>query len=198
MTKVLISGGAILWIILLLSVLALAVLLERVYKVVLFENNKASLRIKNFIREGNLEAATNYVASSKGYLSRALSTVLMNSEDSLEVIKEKVSRVIITTSMDLEKNLWFVRVVMNLAPVLGLLGTVTGMMKIFAGLSSTSINQAQFSAGLSEALVTTAAGLVALVPLSLIYGFIEKRMDRILLDMEASSLEVASIIKGDE
>ena len=122
----------------------------------------------------------------------------MNSEDSLEVIKEKVSRVIITTSMDLEKNLWFVRVVMNLAPVLGLLGTVTGMMKIFAGLSSTSINQAQFSAGLSEALVTTAAGLVALVPLSLIYGFIEKRIDRILLDMEASSLEVASIIKGDE
>lgn len=193
----LMNGGMVLWSILALSVFALAILLERMYKLINLENIREAAILKSLMREGNLAAINERLEKSRTHISKGVSLVLNSSEQNVNLIKEKINRLILSISLELEKNLWFVRVIMYITPILGLLGTVTGMMKVFASLSYSNINHSQFSLGISEALITTAAGLASLIPLSILYGFVEKKIDKILLELESSSLEAMTIMKGD-
>jgi biopolymer transport protein ExbB len=190
------KGGIVLVMIVILSIIAFAIIIERFYKIVRFENKKNADKVRSLIRSGDIATAFEYATKNRSCLSLSLAIVLNNTHITIEALKEKVNKLIINTNDELENNLWFVRVAMNLAPLLGLLGTVTGMIKVFSYLSLNSVDPSDFALGISEALITTAAGLLVLVPLTILYGYLERKIEKILVDLETAALEAISIVKG--
>lgn len=201
MKDLIIKGGPIMVVILALSILALTLVIERIYYLSLYESEnieKIKNEIINFLNRHDLNGAKAYIVSKKSSVSSILNYILNHSGEPKDVIVDKINEALIKRASLLEKNLWLINLVMQVAPLLGLLGTVTGMIKVFNVISiEGNADPSLLSGGIAEALLTTAAGLFVVVPLSLIYGYMVNKIDRILGEMESTSLEVLHMIKGD-
>ena len=96
----------------------------------------------------------------------------------------------------LEKNMWLLSMSAQLSPLVGLLGTVTGMIVAFKVISETGTGDPKALAnGISQALITTAAGLIVAVPSVFAYNFLNKKIDTVLNSIEKSSVEIINIIR---
>ena len=99
----------------------------------------------------------------------------------------------------LERFLPILRTIATIAPLLGLLGTVTGMIKVFQTLSIVGVSQAQdLSGGISEALLTTAAGLTVAIPTIIVFHLFENKVEKILLRVEKALVELNMMIRGED
>ena len=109
-----------------------------------------------------------------------------------EAVEERGSR----EARILEKNVGILSTIANLSPLLGLLGTVSGMIKIFNALSlQATAATAPLAAGIAEALITTAAGLCVAIPALVCYRFLRERVNSIISDMEESSIKIVELIE---
>lgn len=201
MLSILVRGGLALWLIIAISVLAFAAILERLHHLYINENvNLYTVRaeVKKFIQRGDFDGAKAYCSSRKDSVSIMLSYILENYNVEKSILEDKIKEMIMDRALVLDRNMWLISSAVDLAPLMGLLGTVTGMIKVFNVISMDGAGDPHIlSNGISEALITTAAGLMVVLPLSFIYSYLSNRVETILGIVEQTSLEFLHLVKGE-
>ena len=207
MLKYLIDGGIFMWVILLASVSGLAVIIEKMYTF-LSKEKKLSENEKNqlykALRTGNKEEILKLCKDKTDSVSKSVTKIVSNMDinfDELDnshrqVIEGIISESILEQTTELEKGMSLLGTVVNAAPQLGLLGTVTGMIAAFSALTRNGTSTAKIVAGgISEALYTTAFGLIVAIPALVFYNYFNRRIDVIVAEMERAALQFLSRVK---
>ena len=207
MLKYLIDGGIFMWVILLASISGLAVIIEKMYTF-LSKEKKLSENEKNqlykALRTGNREEILKLCKDKTDSVSKSVSKIISNMDinfDELDnshrqVIEGIISESILEQTTELEKGMSLLGTVVNAAPQLGLLGTVTGMIAAFSALTRNGTSTAKIVAGgISEALYTTAFGLIVAIPALVFYNYFNRRIDVIVAEMERAALQFLSRVK---
>ena len=197
------SGGPLMYVILLLAILGLAVVLERIFYLMIKETKdieSVKEEILKAIKEDDIREAIEICAMHKGSAAKVLRAILIEVyyDDDVEVslLEEKAREVALEELPKLEKNMWLLSMSAQLSPLVGLLGTVTGMIVAFKVISETGTGDPKALAnGISQALITTAAGLIVAVPSVFAYNFLNKKIDTVLNSIEKSSVEIINIIR---
>lgn len=207
MLKYLIDGGIFMWVILLASISGLAVIIEKMYTF-LSKEKKLSENEKNqlykALRTGNKEEILKLCKDKTDSVSKSVTKIVSNMDinfDKLDnshrqVIEGIISESILEQTTELEKGMSLLGTVVNAAPQLGLLGTVTGMIAAFSALTRNGTSTAKIVAGgISEALYTTAFGLIVAIPALVFYNYFNRRIDVIVAEMERAALQFLSRVK---
>ena len=207
MLKYLFDGGIFMWVILLASISGLAVIIEKMYTFLLKEK-KLSENEKNqlykALRTGNREEILKLCKDKTDSVSKSVTKIVSNTDinfDELDnshrqVIEGIISESILEQTTELEKGMSLLGTVVNAAPQLGLLGTVTGMIAAFSALTRNGTSTAKIVAGgISEALYTTAFGLIVAIPALVFYNYFNRRIDVIVAEMERAALQFLSRVK---
>jgi biopolymer transport protein ExbB len=176
------KGGIFIYPIIMGTIWAAVLLIERAifyYQTAKGLNGEA-IYIENSLKKSGIEPTISYLKSKKGLIPRVVSVALINHHLPLHRIEEKMDVELIRQLPAYSRYLNLLATLSALMPVLGLLGTVTGMISTFAFIKLQGTGDAQAMAGgISEALVTTQAGLVASIPIILGHLFISEKMKRI-------------------
>src|SRR3712207_526170 len=196
-------GGLLMWFIFALGVLGLYAILERtIYFMIREKNSIANLnkKLKDMLEKNRIKEAIVYLNSNKSSSARVLQAILIygykENKKSLEALEEKGKEVAIQQLRHLERNMWLISVAAHVAPLVGLLGTVTGMIKAFQAVALHGTGDpAVLAKGISEALYTTAGGLVVAIPAMILYNYYNKKIDSIISDMEQSSTELLNYFR---
>ena len=207
MLKYLFDGGIFMWVILLASISGLAVIIEKMYTF-LSKEKKLSENEKNqlykALRTGNREEILKLCKDKTDSVSKSVTKIVSNMDinfDELDnshrqVIEGIISESILEQTTELEKGMSLLGTVVNAAPQLGLLGTVTGMIAAFSVLTRNGTSTAKIVAGgISEALYTTAFGLIVAIPALVFYNYFNRRIDVIVAEMERAALQFLSRVK---
>ena len=208
MLKYLFDGGIFMWVILLASISGLAVIIEKMYTF-LSKEKKLSENEKNqlykALRTANKEEILKLCKDKTDSVSKSVTKIVSNMDinfDELDnshrqVIEGIISESILEQTTELEKGMSLLGTVVNAAPQLGLLGTVTGMIAAFSALTRNGTSTAKIVAGgISEALYTTAFGLIVVIPALVFYNYFNRRIDVIVAEMERAALQFLSRVKN--
>lgn len=202
MLDILDKGGIILWIILGLSILAAAIIIERLlfFKRIRVDEDKLFVRIKGALAKKHYDEALSICDNNVSPLT-GLMKVGINHRDQPEIIQKEVLKDAARQEIpQLERFLTPLGTIAHISPLLGLLGTVTGNIKSFGILGGgTALGDPSVLAkGISEALITTAAGLIVSIPAVIFYNYLAKKVENILINMENQVNEMILLLKGTE
>ena len=207
MLKYLFDGGIFMWVILLASVSGLAVIIEKMYTFLSKEKKLSEIeknQLYKALRTGNKEEILKLCKDKTDSVSKSVTKIVSNMDinfDELDnshrqVIEGIISESILEQTTELEKGMSLLGTVVNAAPQLGLLGTVTGMIAAFSALTRNGTSTAKIVAGgISEALYTTAFGLIVAIPALVFYNYFNRRIDVIVAEMERAALQFLSRVK---
>ena len=201
------SGGPVLIAILLISMYALYLFFERLFKLSKerMDVDRLMVRVNAAVRERNLEMALIACENHGGPIARVLKAALTRLPYGRAAVEAAFQEATLGEEQRLTKGLRSLGTVAQIAPLLGLLGTVTGMIIAFSEISQQGTgNPAALADGIGQALVTTAAGLIVAIPALIGYNYLSSRVDNILLEIErrreelmGNVVEVVSGRKGD-
>lgn len=197
MLDVFLKGGFIMWPILLCSIFGLAIIVERFYYLQRISPPKISLlgRVKGLLKEEKPLEALRLCENLNNPIAHILAVGIHIRKRSLED-KERCFKLAGSKLLRaMEKNLRGLAVIANIATLLGLLGTVTGMIQVFMKIESLG-GQADVSVlagGIWEALITTAAGLFVAIPASFFYYYFEGRVDELSSRMKEAAAELLEL-----
>jgi len=181
-----------------LGLFTLAILIALYKTIELFRVKAAKSKdievILDHLRGGNSDAAMAHAKSVGGPVGIMLCAAVENSSEDREVIEEVLYETIIKTQPKLERFLAFIAVVAATAPLLGLLGTVTGMIKTFKLITIVGTGDARnLSSGISEALITTKWGLIVAIPTLIMHALLNRKAKGVVGSMEQAAV---SFING--
>ncbi|MBI2337340.1 MAG: MotA/TolQ/ExbB proton channel family protein [Deltaproteobacteria bacterium] len=181
------------------SILALAVFLEKIW-VLRCERiipKGFSAKIEELVRENKFPEAEVLCGQNKASLARIIEAGLANAGKSREQIKEIVIEVGLQETTELERYMNVLNTTISLAPMLGFLGTVLGMVQLFSSVAAVGevTNIGMIADGIYKALYTTIAGLMVSIPATVCYRYLTSRVDRMILEMEKISLRIIDLIK---
>jgi len=191
------KGGFLMYPIFFCSLLAIAIFFERMFylKSIKTSTRKFGNRISDLIRKGNINFAINACRKNYSPISQIILAALLKYGGSREEIKEAIEDTANQEVSVLERNLPILSTVGNIAPLLGLLGTVFGMIKGFQVISAMGVGNPEALAGaISEALLTTAFGLSVAIPTIVAYNYLIHRVDRQIKEMESTSVEILELL----
>lgn len=194
------AGGWLMWPILLASVLATAIVAERFWSLRASRVAPSNLltQVCSWQRDGQLNAARLQEVRRNSPLGRMFAAGISNQHNPREVMKEAIEEVGRHEVHLLERYLNTLGSIASTTPLLGLLGTVVGMIKVFDAITLQGIGDpGVLSAGISEALITTAAGLSVAIPSFIFYRHLRRRVDALVVDMEQEAIKLVEIIHGD-
>jgi len=187
-----IKGGMVMYPILLCSILALAIIMERLIslrrkKIIYPELLEV---VRRYCQTMEIEKAITVCKNNDITMSRILKAGLLRANYGILEIERAIEGAGNHEATLLNANLRGLGVIANLAPLLGLLGTVTGMIKAFGAIAESGTgNPSVVASGIAEALITTAAGLIVGIPTLAIYYYFRGRVDRLVFEMEEVSLK---------
>lgn len=191
-------GGTLMWFILACSVLGVAVFVER-----LIYFRRAQLKVAEFLagihgllRRRNFIEALERCEEGHGPVVRVVQTAILKRNLPPTELREVVREVAQLQVPRLETNLTILSTISAIAPLLGLLGTVTGMIQAFWKINRTNGTApiGDLAGGIESALITTAAGLVVAIPCYVAYNYLVSRLNAILADMERAGIEVIHVL----
>ncbi|MEW6525224.1 MAG: MotA/TolQ/ExbB proton channel family protein [Spirochaetota bacterium] len=195
------KGGPVMWPILLCSVLSLAIFIERLY--VLLKSRPYVWNAINIFKQQFIANALNKetIPECPGIV-KDMACVLDLEKDytidyELHEAEHKLVRFATFYVRNLEQRLNWLAIIGNIAPLLGLLGTVTGMIKVFMGIQNMQgqVNPSALAGGIWEALITTAAGLIVAIPTIIAYHYFEDRIDDITGALKELISDMLEVIK---
>lgn len=196
------KGGITMYPIILLSVIALAVFLERLISLRKEKYVPKAFyeQLVNLLRKRNINEAVEVCKANKSALARISETIITNTDLPLSRLLEVAEESGRSEASKLDKFLPSLQTIVAIAPLLGLLGTVLGMIKIFDVIALQGTGSAEaLSSGIAEALLTTAAGLVVAIPAQIFYFIAKARADAIGAALEKASSDVMNLLfKEDE
>lgn len=193
-------GGIVMFPLLLCSVLALAIIIERFWTLRVSRLAPKSLvqDLWASIRKKELNARKIKELKEMAPLGRVLAAGLINAKHGRDIMKESIQEEASHVVHEMERFLTALGTIAVITPLLGLLGTVIGMIKVFAQLQLEGAgNAAALAGGISEALITTAAGMTIAIPALIFHRYFLRRVDEIVVDMEQESLRLVEVIHGD-
>jgi biopolymer transport protein ExbB len=191
-------GGVLMLPILLCSVLALGIVIERLFNL----RKKRVVRedvmegVESMLRENQLSEAGMLCRRNSSSMSRILLVALLNHKKDRAEIKELIEDAGRQEIPNLERYLNLLGTIAGIAPLLGLLGTVAGMIRVFDVISAAGVGHPNaLAGGISEALITTAAGLTVAIPALVFHSYFVNKADGLVLEMEKHSMRLLSILK---
>lgn len=194
------AGGWVMWPILLCSVAALAIIGERLWslqkKFVAPPNLLA--QVQQWLARKELDEQRLSLLRDSSPLGRVLAAGLVNRRHSRDVIKEAIEDSGRHVVPELERYLRTLGTIAAIAPFLGLLGTVLGMIEMFSGIGSRGVGDPSIVAnGIAQALVATASGLGVAIPSVMFYRYLRGRVEGLLIDMEQEAIRLVEILHGE-
>ncbi len=195
-------GGWIMILISLCSLAALAIFIERLITLRKIKLNARTfvLQIQNLLMRGKLDDALKTCKQTPGPIASLTKAVLEKYDRSYEEIKEALENAARSEIYHLEKYLSALGTVAAVAPLLGFLGTVTGMIRAFMKIESLggNVGASVLAGGIWEALVTTAAGLIVGILALVFYNYIQGKIARNVFEMEESSYSLLEMVREKE
>jgi biopolymer transport protein ExbB len=188
MIDFIVQGGAVLWVIMLLSVAACVIIIERVLYLrrISVDEDKLFARIKASLLEGHYNEALAICDQNLSPFSNLLRVGIENRNQPEHLQREILKDSAAMEAPVLEKGLSALGTISHIAPLLGLLGTVTGTMRAFGvlGRFGAVSDPAALASGVSEALITTVGGIIVAVPVVIFYNFFVTKVNVILTKLE--------------
>ncbi len=186
------------WVLLVLGAVGMTVFIERHLHFHRAQINSAEFLggIRTVVKGGNIMEAVAICDATAGPVPRLVKLAILNRERGREGVRETLEDAGYTEVPRLEERLNLLATVAQIAPLVGLLGTVSGLMKVFRELEQAGLmsNISQMSKGTWEALICTATGLTIAIAAYAAYNYLVGRMNRIVLDMEQASTEALNIV----
>ncbi|WP_299729051.1 MotA/TolQ/ExbB proton channel family protein [uncultured Endozoicomonas sp.] len=194
------SGGWLMLPILLSSVIAMAIIFERLWTLRpsrITPKNTLST-VWKWIKNNNLSSKKLEQLKEGSPLGEILAAGLSNAGSGREIMKESIEEQAGKVVHDLEKYLNTLGTVAAIAPLLGLLGTVIGMIDVFTVIMLEGTgNAGVLAGGISKALITTAAGLTVAIPALIFHRYFTRRIDELVVSMEQDAIKLVEVMQGD-
>lgn len=194
------SGGWLMLPILACSVLALAICFERLWMLRAARVTPKGLLAETWqaVKSGQLTAERLAAIKSSSALGVILAAGLNNASHGREIMKESVEEAASYVVHDLERFLNPLGTIAAITPLIGLLGTVIGMIKVFTEIMVQGTGNASVLAGgISEALITTASGLAVAIPALIFHRYFQRRIDSLIVTMEQESIKLVEAVHGE-
>ena len=181
------------WPILLCLIFGIAVSIYKLWNLILASINtrKFLVRIKNALSEGGIEGAMEVCANTRGPVASIFHAGLMRANRGLDHVEKAIMNAGTIEMSELERGLIWLSTVATIAPMLGFTGTVAGMVKAFDDIAAANdISPSIVANGISIALLTTLFGLIVAMIIQFSHNFFVSRIDKLVIDMEESSVEL--------
>ncbi len=199
--EVFVKGGIIMIFILICSLIAAAIVVEKFISLRKARINTTHfiLKVKNLILKNNIEDAIELCSRTEGSLPKVLERGISKHHLDKREVQETIGNAGKEELYYLEKNLGLVATISGVAPLIGFLGTVTGMIRAFMAIErlSGNVNATVLAGGIWEALLTTAFGLSVGIPSYIFYNFLLSKVQRIVHEMEVGSNEIIDLLYSE-
>lgn len=192
------EGGPLVWLLIGCSIFSIGIFLERY---LMFHRSRVSVSdllygLANLIRHRNYAEAIHESAGTPGPVARVVHAAILRNDLPRAELRQIVEEAGQLEVPKLEKNLAVLRNIAYVAPLIGLLGTVVGLLRVFIQISENSgyATPAQISSGLYESLITSAVGMVVAIPAFTFYAYLSSFARTLMHDMERAGIEIVNII----
>lgn len=198
MIDLIVKGGIFMYPIVFCSIIALGVFFERLW--VLRRNYiipEGFMRtVEQLLKNQKLFEAFDLCQKNTSSISKIFLAGLKNTQKGMWLVKEAIEERGGREATILEKNVGILSTIANLTPLLGLLGTVSGMIKTFNAISLHGIdNPAPLAGGIAEALITTATGLCVAIPVLVCHRFLKDKAGKLIFEMEEDSIRLIELME---
>ena len=193
MVQYFIDGGAFMWPILFALLFGLAFAFERAYSLVLssIDSSKLFEDVSSAMQGGKVQQAVDLCSETRGPVAGVFHAALSRYDRGLEEVEKAMENAGSLEMAFLEKNMIWLNIVITVAPMIGFTGTVVGMISTFDAIKAANdISPAVVAGGISQALLTTAFGLIVAMIIQFFQNFFVSRIDQLILDMEENSVKL--------
>jgi biopolymer transport protein ExbB len=194
-------GGAVMYPILLCSILALAVVIERFYYLynIRIDTKRFTDELFSLVKRSKIREAIQLCEATPSPIASIIKAGLLKYDESKEAMREAIEDEGRREVPRLEKNISILATIAHISPLLGLLGTVTGMVRCFRAIevkaaAGIAVNPADLAGGIWEALLTTVFGLIVAIPVFVAYNYFVNRIHNFTIDMETVATDLLNII----
>ena len=198
MPQFLSHGGPMIWLIVACSALAIVVFIERLLHYHREQINSMEFLngVRNVLRRDNVVEALSICDATPGPVARLVKVAILSRDRGREGVREALEEAGLVEVPPLEEKLSILATVAQIAPLMGLLGTALGFIKVFSVLQAQGslAHMEAMSRGVWQALISTAAGLAVAIPCYAGYNYLVTRVNAIVLDMEKAATEIVNIV----
>jgi len=197
------KGGPVMYLIIILSVISLGIIIERMYSL-----NKARIDAKEFmdgiinsLKRNKVIESIEMCNKTPGPIAHIIKAGILKHDRSKSEIKESIDEAAALEVPLMEKHLPILATIAHIAPLMGLLGTVSGMIKAFQVIQNkaatmTPVNPGDLAGGIWEALLATLAGLLVAIPTYVAYNYLVNQVDSLVYDMERSATDLVNLLSS--
>ena len=199
MWDIIIAAGWPIWPLIATSVFGVAIILERFWSLresyVIPRNLMED--VKKLVGGGSIKRDAVEALRVNSPLGEIMAVAIENQNSSLEIIKDSIEEAGSLVSYKLERYLGALSTISTVAPLLGLFGTIIGMVELFSSFTSSGHDVAVFARGISIALYNTAGGIVVAVPAMIAFRYFRSKVDHLVNEMEQQALHLVEIMRGE-
>ena len=199
--QVFLAGGPVMWPILLCSVFALAIILEKFWYLhkISIDTQEFLKKILDKMKHHDTKEALSICDNAKSPVANILKAGILKYDRPRPQIIEAIEDASLYEIPKIEKNLNALATIAHVSPLLGLLGTVTGMVRCFQTIQAKAtsfhpVSPGDLAGGIWEALLTTVAGLIVAIPTFIAYNYLVSRINHFILEMEKASTELVNFL----
>ena len=199
--QVFLAGGPVMWPILLCSIFAMAIIIEKFWHLhkVKIDTEDFLSKIMDKMKRHETKEALQICDGTKSPISNILKAGILKYDRPRQQIIEAIEDASLYEIPRIEKNLTALATIAHVSPLLGLLGTVTGMVRCFQTIQAKStsfhpVSPGDLAGGIWEALLTTVAGLMVAIPTFVAYNYLVSRINHFILEIEKASTELVNFL----
>jgi biopolymer transport protein ExbB len=200
MSAIIQAAGWPIWFLIIVSIITFAVIVERFWNL-----RTEKILPKNLLEDVKRKLSSDSLKDNKdkiikflndnSYAGQVFATVILNYKNSIEEIKESVAETGRFINHKLEKNLSYLSVAGTVAPLMGLFGTVIGMVELFGSFTNKGADIEVFARGISIALYNTAGGILVAIPAMIAFRYFKNLTKSAIIEMERQSIDLINFIK---
>ncbi len=192
------AAGWPIWPLIFASIIAVAIIFERLWTLRsnIIAPDNLLLEAQKMITKDGIKKEAIQSLQNHSMLGEIFASALNNYNSSSEIIKEAIEETGRAVNHKLERYLSTLATIATVAPLLGLFGTIIGMVELFGSFTSSGHDVAIFARGISIALYNTAGGIVVAVPAMIAYRFFRSKIDNLVIEMEQQAIKLVEVIHG--
>lgn len=199
MWEIIQAAGWPIWPLIVASIVSLAIIGERFWALrsELVAPKSLLPEVQQWMKQGELTREACQRLERHSPLGEIFASALCNASSSREVMKESIEETGRAVSHQLERYLTTLGTIAAVSPLMGLLGTVIGMVELFGAFTTTGHDVGMFARGISVALYNTAMGIIVAVPSMIFYRHFRARVDSLIVEMEQQAIKLVEILHGE-